>query len=231
MNQKIGFLGCGNMGGAILYGALAKGVLAPENAFVYDISAEMMEKAAAKGICCCTSGEEVCRNSDIVIAAVKPQYASAVLEPCREALRGKALMSIMAGVTAHRISEMVGGEVRILRTMPNTPALVFEGAFAFCGDNTFTAEELEAATELCSAIGIVELLPEHLIDAVCALSGGGPAYMAMFVEAMADAGVKQGLPRKTAYRLAAQTCLGTAKMLLEMDIHPAATRPPSRVRQ
>ena len=104
--------------------------------------------------------------------------------------------------------------------MPNTPAMVFEGAFALCSDNDLTEEEQKAAIALFEAIGIVELVPEHLIDAVCGLSGGGPAYVAMFIEAMADGGVKQGLPRATAYRLAAQTCLGTAKMILDKNIHP-----------
>ena len=129
-------------------------------------------------------------------------------------------MSIVAGVTVSRLQAMIDGTPRILRIMPNTPAMVFEGAFALCSDNDFTNEELEAAKSLYSSIGIVELVPEHLIDAVCGLSGGGPAYVSMFIEAMADGGVKQGLPRKTAYRLAAQTCLGTAKMILEMNIHP-----------
>lgn len=98
--------------------------------------------------------------------------------------------------------------------------MVFEGAFALCSDNALTEDELEAAKSIYSTIGVVEMIPEHLLDAACDLSGGGPAYVAMFIEAMADGGVKQGLPRTTAYRLAAQTCLGTAKMILEKGIHP-----------
>ena len=139
---------------------------------------------------------------------------------CQDALEGKAIVSIVAGITAERLRAMISGTPRILRTMPNTPAMVFEGAFALCSDNDRTEEELKAAIALFEAIGIVELVPEHLIDAVCGLSGGGPAYVAMFIEAMADGGVKQGLPRATAYRLAAQTCLGTAKMILDKNIHP-----------
>ena len=108
----------------------------------------------------------------------------------------------------------------------NSPdgVMVFAGAFALCSDNDFKEDEMEIAKSIYSSIGVVELLPEHLIDAACALNGGGPAYVAMFIEAMADGGVKQGLPRATAYRLAEQTCLGTAKMLLEMDIHPGALK-------
>lgn len=129
-------------------------------------------------------------------------------------------MSIVAGVTVERLQNMIDGTPRILRLLPNTPAMVFEGAFALCSDNDLTEDELEAAKSIYSTIGVVEMIPEHLLDAACGLSGGGPAYVAMFIEPMADGGVKQGLPRATAYRLVAQTCLGTAKMILEKGIHP-----------
>lgn len=220
VTKKIGIIGCGNMGGAILYGALESGVLSKGNVYVYDINPEMMEKAKSFGVHLATDDEDVCQNSDVILLAVKPQNAAEALSQCKKALDGKAMMSIVAGVTVARLQEMIDGTPRILRIMPNTPAMVFEGAFALCSDNDFTAEELKTATAIYSSIGIVEFIPEHLIDAVCGLSGGGPAYVAMYIEAMADAGVKQGLPRKTAYRLAAQTCLGTAKMLLEKGIHP-----------
>lgn len=220
VTKKIGIIGCGNMGGAILYGALESGVLSKENVYVYDINPEMMEKARGWGVHLACSDEDVCKNSNVILLAVKPQNAAEALGQCKQALDGKALMSIVAGVTVTRLRNMIDGAPRILRIMPNTPAMVFEGAFALCSDNDFTEEELETARAIYSSIGIVELLPEHLIDAVCGLSGGGPAYVAMFIEAMADAGVKQGLPRKTAYRLASQTCLGTAKMILDKDTHP-----------
>jgi len=220
ITKKIGFIGCGNMGGAILYGALESGVLAKENAYVYDISPAMMEKAEGWGVNLCTDDEEVCQKSDIILLAVKPQNAAEALGMCKKALDGKAMMSIVAGVTANRLQNMTDGTPRILRLLPNTPAMVFEGAFAVCSDNDFTDEELEVAKALYNSIGIIEMVPEKLIDAACALNGGGPAFVAMFIEAMADGGVKQGLSRKTAYRLAAQTALGTAKMILEMGIHP-----------
>lgn len=218
--MKYGFIGCGNMGGAILYGALESGILSKDDVYVYDINPAMMGKASGWGVHLSRNDEDVCQNADLILLAVKPQNAAEALAQCKKALEGKALMSIVAGVTVSRLQAMIDGTPRILRIMPNTPAMVFEGAFALCSDNDFTNEELEAAKSLYSSIGIVELVPEHLIDAVCGLSGGGPAYVSMFIEAMADGGVKQGLPRKTAYRLAAQTCLGTAKMILEMNIHP-----------
>ncbi len=220
ITKKIGFIGCGNMGGAILYGALESGVITKENAYVYDISPAIMEKAESWGVNLCTGYEDVCTKSDIIMLAVKPQNTPEVLAMCKKALDGKAVMSIVAGITVERLQNMIDGTTRILRLLPNTPAMVFEGAFAMCSDNDFTEEELEAAKAIYSAIGVIEMVPEKLIDAACALNGGGPAYVAMFIEAMADGGVKQGLPRKTAYRLAAQTALGTAKMILEMGIHP-----------
>lgn len=220
ITKKIGFIGCGNMGGAILFGALESGVLAKENAYVYDINPEMMKKAEAWGVNLCTDDEDVCQNSDIILLAVKPQNAAEALAMCNTALDGKAMMSIVAGVTVERLHNMIDGTPRILRLLPNTPAMVFEGAFAVCSDNDFTDEELKMAKELYSSIGIIEMIPEKLIDAACALNGGGPAFVAMFIEAMADGGVKQGLPRATAYRLAAQTALGTAKMILETGLHP-----------
>ena len=220
IHKKIGIIGCGNMGGAILYGALESGVLPRENAYVYDINPAMMDKARDWGVHLCADDEEVCQSSDLILLAVKPQNAAEALSQCKKALNGKAMMSIVAGVTVERLRNMIDGVPRILRIMPNTPAMVFEGAFALCSDNDFAPEELDAAKEIYASIGVVEMVPEHLIDAVCGLSGGGPAYVAMFIEAMADGGVKQGLPRATAYRLAAQTCLGSAKMLLDMNLHP-----------
>lgn len=220
ITKKIGIIGCGNMGGAILYGALESGVIARDQAYVYDINPAMMEKAKGWGVNLVESDEEVCDKSDIILLAVKPQNAAEALSQCKKALDGKAMMSIVAGVTVERLQNMIDGTPRILRIMPNTPAMVFEGSFALCSDNDFTEDELAAAKAIYETIGIVEMVPEHLIDAVCGLSGGGPAYVAMFIEAMADGGVKQGLPRATAYRLAAQTCLGTAKMILEKGMHP-----------
>lgn len=220
ITKKIGIIGCGNMGGAILYGALESNVLKKEDVYVYDIAPAMMEKAESWGVNLAKDDEEVCKNSDIILLAVKPQNAAEALSQCKAALDGKALMSIVAGVTVERLRNMINGSPRILRLLPNTPAMVFEGAFAICSDNDFTKEEMEAAKAIYDAIGVIEMVPEHLIDAACALNGGGPAYVAMFIEAMADGGVKQGLPRTTAYRLAAQTCLGTAKMILEQGIHP-----------
>ena len=165
INKKIGFIGCGNMGGAILFGALESGILPKENAYVYDISPAMMEKAEGWGVNLCVDDEDVCAKSDIILLAVKPQNAAEALGMCNKALDGKAMMSIVAGVTVERLQNMIDGTPRILILLPNTPAMVFEGAFAICSDNDFTEEELEIAKSIYSSIGIIEMVPEKLIDA------------------------------------------------------------------
>ena len=165
ITKKIGFIGCGNMGGAILYGALESGVLPKENAYVYDINPAMMEKAKGWGVNLAKDDEDVCQTCDIILLAVKPQNAAEALGMCKKALDQKAMMSIVAGVTVERLQNMIDGTPRILRLLPNTPAMVCEGAFAICSDNDFTEEELKIATSIYETIGIIEMVPEHLIDA------------------------------------------------------------------
>ena len=148
ITKKIGIIGCGNMGGAILYGALKSGVLPKENAYVYDLNPAMMKKARGWGVNLAKNDEDVCKNSDIVLLAVKPQNAAEALAQCKDALDGKAMMSIVAGVTVERLRAMINGSLRILRIMPNTPAMVFEGAFALCSDNDFSEEELQEAQQI-----------------------------------------------------------------------------------
>lgn len=220
ITQKIGCIGYGNMTGAIVSGALMNGTLQKEQIYVYDISLATIEKATLLGVNICKSSEELAKNSDIIILGVKPQQTPQALAETNGALDGKAIFSVVAGITVERYQPMIEGNARILRIMPNTPAMVLAGASVLCSDTMLTDSEKDIANQLFEAIGIVEWVPEKLIDAVCGLSGGGPAYAAMFIEAMSDAGVKQGLPRKTAYRLAAQTVLGAAKMILELDMHP-----------
>ena len=131
------------------------------------------------------------------------------------------ISEIRTGVSIERLKKAISGKSpRILRLLPNTPALVFEGAFGLVRETDFTDEEKQFAVDLYESIGIVEWVKEYDIDAICGLSGGGPAYVAMFIEALADGGVKQGLTRPVAMKMAAQTVLGTAKMVLETGMHP-----------
>ena len=220
IKKSFGFIGCGNMGGAILYGALQSGVLDAKNVYVYDIAEAAMEKAKNMGVNLAKSNEDVFEKCEVVLLAVKPQQSEEALAQVKKAADGKAMLSIVAGKTTQALRDMIDGNVRILRINPNTPAMVFESASGLVSDTDLTEEEKQIAEELFNAIGIVEWVPEKLIDTVCGLSGGGPAYVAMFIEALADGGVKNGLPRATAYHLACQTCLGTAKMLLEKGMHP-----------
>lgn len=218
--MKIGFLGAGAMGGAILNGAIKAGVLEPQNVYLYDMSTAITDKYKAMGVNIVDSNEELGKVSDLVLLAVKPQYAAGALAQLGNTLDGKAVISIMAGIKVAAIREMIQGNFRVLRLMPNTPALVNAGAFALDADTDLAPAEKEFAQKLFESIGIVEWMSEPLIDAACGLSGAGPAYIYMVIEALADGGVMKGLPRPTAQRLAAQTVLGAAKMVLETGEHP-----------
>lgn len=221
--MKIGFLGAGAMGGAILSGAIEKGVFAAEDVWVADFSQAVKDKYAAMGCNICGENRDL-GCCDIVIFALKPQYAPEAIAALGDALDGKAVISIMAGLKAQAIRDMTGGSIRLLRLMPNTPALVGAGAFALDAGTDLTDEEKAFAEELFGALGIFEWMPEHLIDTATGLSGAGPAYVYMFIEALADGGVLEGLPRTTALRLAAQTVFGSAKMVLETGEHPDALK-------
>lgn len=224
IDKKIGFIGCGNMGGAILRRIVASGIVEKEHIYIYDVSEAIRDEMRAFGVRVMVNNEEVCKAADVVILAVKPQYMAPTLASTKKALDGKCVISIAAGLSADQIRSMIDAKPRVLRTMPNTPAMVLSGAFALCSDCDLTEEERRMAEALFAPLGIVEWVPEHLIDAVCGVSGSGPAYVAMFIEAMADGGVREGLPRATAYRLAAQTVMGTAQMYLENGTHPGVLK-------
>ena len=222
--MKLGVIGFGNMGGAIVRGALAKGTLEKENVNVYDIIEAKNDEARWLGVNVSADDEALCLESDIILLAVKPQQMTEALSMCKKGLDGKAMMSILPGATSERLKDNIDGDARVLRLLPNTPALVFEGAFGLAQETDFTEEEKKFAEDLYSSIGSVEWVKEYDIDAVCGLSGGGPAYTAMFIEALADGGVKQGLTRPVAMKLAAQTVLGTAKMIMETGMHPGQVK-------
>ena len=218
--MKIGFLGGGAMGGAILSGAINAGVLNPADVNLFDMNTAVTDKFKAMGVNIVANNEELGKSSDIVLLAVKPQYAAGALAQLGNTLDGKAVISIMAGLKVASIREMIQGNFRVLRLMPNTPALVNCGAFALDADTDLTDEEKAFAESIFKACGIVEWMPEPLIDTACGLSGAGPAYIYLVIEALADGGVMKGLPRATAQKLAAQTVMGAAKMVLETGIHP-----------
>ena len=224
INRKIGFIGCGNMGGAIIKGIIQSKAADAGNIYVREMSEAAREKVSALGVNLVGSVEELGHTADIIMLCVKPQNMEAALKEAGEAFDGKCVISIAAGVKTASLRKWIKGNPRILRTMPNTPALVLSGAFGLCNDSDLTDEEKAIAEQIFSSIGIVEWVPEKLIDAVCGLSGSGPAYVAMFIEALGDAGVRDGLPRATAYKLAAQTVYGTARMILENGTHPGVLK-------
>jgi len=218
--MKLGFLGAGAMGGAILSGAVKAGIIKASDVYVYDVIDSINEKYKEMGCNIAENSKNLAEIVDILVSCVKPQHARESLSELGNALDGKAMISIMAGLTTDSIREMTGGKFRLLRLMPNTPALVNEGAFALDSGTDLTDKEKDFAEKLFKSIGIVEWMPEHLIDAACGLSGAGPAYIYLVIEALADGGVAKGLTRKTAMNLAAQTVLGAAKMVLETGEHP-----------
>lgn len=222
--KKLGFIGCGNMAGAILDGILASGILKASDIVVFDISEKVKEEVIKKGVEVRDSIVDLCSISEKVLLGIKPNTTKNVLNEAGKTLEGKAILSIVAGISSDTLQEWAGVNVRVLRIMPNTPAMVGVGATVLCSDTSFTEEEKVEAEKIFNSIGIVEWVPEKLIDTVTGLSGGGPAYAAMFIEALADGAVLDGLSRPTAYRLAAQTVLGTAKMILDTGMHPGALK-------
>ncbi|MBO5994177.1 MAG: pyrroline-5-carboxylate reductase, partial [Firmicutes bacterium] len=197
-----------------------KGVVKPGQVYVFDRSKPAMSKAEDLGFNPVASEDELWKVSDVVLLAVKPQFMAEALNSINRTDQPKAVISIAAGLTIDRLRALMPGPARILRVMPNTPVMVGEGVTALCEGSDLTEEELDFAEDIFSSIGIVQWAREDDINAIGALSGGAPAYAAMFIEALADGGVKAGLKRDVAYKLAAQTLLGASKMILDLGLHP-----------
>ena len=221
--KKIGFLGAGNMAEALIRGLLKTGLVPPEAIFASDVRLDRLEELGKLyGIHTLSDNALLVKRTDVVILAVKPQVIRAVAEEVRSAIRRDTLViSIAAGVSGDTLRRHLPEWVRLIRTMPNTPALVLEGATAIARAAGLESGDLDLAQEIFSAVGKVVVLDEALLDAVTGLSASGPAYVALVVEALADGGVKVGLDRQTAMTLATQTVLGAARLLLETGKHPA----------
>lgn len=219
--RKIGFLGGGHMGEALIRGLLKTGLIPPEDLFASDVRlARLEELGRVYGIHTLSDNVLLVRRVDVVVLAVKPQILVPVLREIAPAAAGRLFISVAAGVSTATIRQHLGPGVRLIRVMPNTPALVLEGATAIARSDGLAPGDLEAAQEIFQAVGRVVVLDEELMDAVTGLSGSGPAYVALVIEALADGGVKVGLDRQTAMTLAAQTVLGAARLLMETGAHP-----------
>ena len=222
---RIAILGCGTMGEAIL-GGLRAVVGAPEVVHVTSRSEGRAQFLAKRhGIEASTDNVAACEAADVILLAVKPQAAGKVLAApgVAEASAGKLLISICAGVTTERLTSWVP-QSAVLRAMPNTPSLIREGMTVLSPGEGVTDEHLEVATSIFAAVGRVRVLEEKHLDAVTGLSGSGPAFACVILEALADGGVRMGLPRDVAIELAAQTFQGAARMVLETGRHPAALK-------
>ena len=219
MSKKIGFIGCGNMGTAMMQGILDSGKCQPEEMMIScRTQATLDEKKAAFGVQISTNNRDVASFAEILFVAVKPQFYAEVLNEIKDLLTDEQIIvSIAPGKTLDWFTEQFGRELKVIRTMPNTPAMVKEGMMGMCIGSKVTEEDVALVRDICEGFSQTEVIPEHLMDVVTAVSGSSPAYVFMFIEAMADAG---GMPRQQAYKFAAQAVLGSAKMVLETGMHP-----------
>ncbi|MEN8078996.1 pyrroline-5-carboxylate reductase [Clostridioides difficile] len=226
MNRKIGFIGCGNMGKAML-GALVNSDNIKREDIIVSTKSEYSAKNINRefGVKTTVVNAEVAEESNVLFLAVKPYFFKAVIEEIKDIISDDTIIiSIAAGVTIAQIEEWFERKVKVVRTMPNTPALVGEGMSAICPNTNITLDELNYVGELYNLFGKYEVLEEKDFHAFIALCGSSPAYVFMFIEAMADAGVKLGLPRTKAYKLAEQAVLGSAKLALETGKHPGVLK-------
>lgn len=222
LQRRLGVIGVGKMGSALIRGILKARVLSPDKITAGDIDPDLLSALKKETDIKTTSNNlEVVKSAEIVLLALKPDMIRPVLMEVKGHLTEEHLLvSIAAGVPIKVIEEVAGTEMRIIRVMPNTPALIGQGAAAFSPGKKATREDVEDVKAILEAVGLAVELSEKHLDAVTGLSGSGPAFVFMVIEALADGGVKMGLPRAVAMQLAAQTVLGAAKLVLETKKHP-----------
>jgi pyrroline-5-carboxylate reductase len=222
LKQTIGFLGAGRMATALAGGMVRAGLVKRRQIVASDvIPAAGKAFASATGGKVLKSNAEVLRRANVIVIAVKPQHIVALLDELAGEVSTRHLfISIAAGVTIAQLETALGGKSRVIRVMPNTPVLVGEGAAGFARGSRAKASDAKLAAQVLGSVGMAVEVPERLLNAVTGLSGSGPAYGFQIIEALSDGGVAAGLPREMATRLAAQTMLGAAKMVLETGEHP-----------
>lgn len=224
--MKIGFIGCGNMGTAMMQGILKAGKARPEEILVSaKTEATRNAKKEAFGVSVTVDNRAVAEFAELLFLAVKPQFYAEVIEEIKDVVtKEQIIVSIAPGKTLDWFAQAFGKELKIIRAMPNTPAMVGEGMTGMCANAFVAEEELKKVRDICSGFGETEVISEHLMDVVTSVSGSSPAYVFMFIEAMADAAVADGMPRTQAYKFAAQAVLGSAKMVLDTGMHPAVLK-------
>lgn len=221
--MKIGFIGLGNMATAMLGGIIDKGLYKSSELIGSAKTQETADKVAQKyGIETCTDNKRVAECADVIVLAVKPVFLPEVISEIKDSVdESKLVISIAAGKSIEWLEERFEKSVRLVRCMPNTPALVGEACTCVCLKADTAKEDRELVIRLMESFGKASILPERLIDAFTGVAGSSPAYVFMFIEAMADAAVCAGIPRKQAYEFAVQSVLGSAKLMLETGMHPA----------
>lgn len=221
----LGFIGFGNMAQAMADGFIKSGAIAPHRIFACAKNWDKLKKTAgSRKINPCKTAGETVEKSDILIIAVKPYLVEEVLAPLGDKLEGKVLISVAAGWDFHKYQALLGEMAHILVSMPNTPVSVCRGVVLLENCHSLTEGEYEAARSLLDSLGAVEVLPTQQMGTAGIISGCGPAYASMFIEALGDAGVQHGLPRALAYRLASQMLAGTGTLQLETGAHPGAMK-------
>jgi len=226
--SKIGFLGAGKMAMALANGFIRAKLALPKDIIASDpFDAARRHFQQETGARATASNAETAKFADILVLATKPDQVTAALAEIHDQLKSKKsrlLISIAAGVTTSKLETALPAGARVIRVMPNTPALIGQAASAFALGKNATGVDAETAKKLLSAVGVAYQVKESLLDAVTGLSGSGPAYVYQFIEALSDGGVASGLPRDIATQLAAQTVLGAAQMVLETGQHPGALK-------
>ena len=227
MDMKLGFIGLGNMASAMIGGILKEGIARPEEIIGSAKTRETAAKRAAEfGIETCTDNKRIAERSDVLVLAVKPQFFCEVAAQIRDSIKKDALViSIMAGKTMGYIEEHLGvcgggKQIKLVRCMPNTPALVLAGCSGYCMNGQVAGEDAELAKRLLGSFGKAIEVPEPMIDAVGGVAGSSPAFVFLFIEALADGAVAEGMPRAQAVEFAAQAVYGSAKLLLLSGRHP-----------
>jgi pyrroline-5-carboxylate reductase len=222
----LGFIGAGKMASALAKGFLKAGLVREDQIIASDVSeTARLAFAAGTAVRTTASNADVARFAEVLVLAVKPDQVGAVLAEMGDFIEPRHLLiSIAAGVTLAKLSSFLASGQRVIRVMPNTPALVGCSATAFALGESATAGDGDLAQRLFSAVGLAVCVKENLLDAVTGLSGSGPAYVYMMIEALSDGGVAAGLPRDIATRLAAQTLLGSARMALDTGLHAGALK-------
>jgi pyrroline-5-carboxylate reductase len=224
INKRIGLVGGGQMGEALIRGMIESGLVTGSQLMVAEPDSDRRTYMKGKFFVNGTdSATELCRHSEVIIMAIKPQVMEPVLGQYGSLLSGKLLISIAAGVTIAAMEKIVG-KIRLIRVMPNTPALVLAGASALSANSMATDEDVQLGMDIFSAIGTCVSIDEHLLDAVTGLSGSGPGFVFTFIDGMIDGGVLAGLPRPIAKQLVLQTVYGSAKLALESGDEPGVLK-------